>query len=138
MKMRGEEKQSFDIKRFAVSAVIGGAVGVLMALLLLLGAAALVLKGVLGEGTAAAYAAAFVGSVAGGFIAAKHSRAGALICAAAVAVVMLAVSLLAGLAMFESFAFTSGAAALIPAVLIGGLVGSFLGSGRDKKRTKKK
>lgn len=136
--MSGEEKRSFDIKRFAISAVIGGAVGVLAALLLLLGAAALVLGGVLGEGTAAAYIAAAVGALVGGFVAAKRSRAGALLCGGAVAITMLIVSCLAGLAFFESFAFTNGAASLISAVLIGGLAGAFLGSGGGKKRTKKK
>lgn len=134
--MRGEEKRTFDFKRFAVSALIGGAVGVLAALLLLLGAAALTMAGVLGKGTAAAYAAAAAGSLVGGFVAAKRSGAGAIPCAAAVAVTMLAICIVVGLVFYEGFELTNGAATLAALMLAGGLAGAFTGASRGGTRRK--
>ena len=136
--MRGEEKKSFDFKKFVISAAIGGAVGVLIALLLLLGAAALILGGVIGEGTATVYVSAAVGALVGGLITAKRSNLGALPCAGSAALVMLVIFFLVGLMFFESFAFTSGALTVVLVILIGAIVGAFLGTAKKTKRAKRK
>ena len=135
--MRGEEKKSFDMKKFVVSAVIGGAAGTLAALLILMGAAALVLGGVLGDGGGAVYAAAAVGALIGGIIAEKRSRAGALPCAGAVTVVMLSLLICVGLALYEDFELTAGMAKTAAALAAGSIAGGLIGSGGKTKRVKK-
>ena len=135
--MRGEEKKSFDMKKFAVSAVIGGAAGTLAALLILMGAAALVLGGVLGDGGGVVYAAAAVGALIGGLIAEKRSRAGALPCAGAVTLVMLALVFCVGLALYEDFEATAGTVKTAVALAVGSVAGALLGSGGKAKRVKK-
>ncbi len=134
--MRGEEKKSFDLKKFAVSAVIGGASGTLAALLILMGAAALVLGGMLGDGGGAVYIAAVLGALAGGFITEKRSRAGALPCAGAVTLVMLILLACVGLALYEDFELTAGTLKTAAALAVGSVAGALLGSGGKPKRVK--
>lgn len=138
MKMRGEEKKSFDLKKFAVSAVIGGASGTLAALLILMGAAALVLGGMIGDGGGVVYAAAALGALVGGFITEKRSRAGALPCAGAVTLVMLILLTCVGLALYEDFELTAGTLRTAAALAVGSVAGALLGSGGKAKRVKRK
>lgn len=134
------EKSGSKFRPLVIASLLGVAIAVLVTLVLLMGVTALTLGGLIDGSSSGVMVniAAGIGALVGGLVASRRSGAGALICAATVAIPEFLICMLVGLMFYENFLPMNGGVALAAAMIAGALVGTLLGSRRGGSKARRK
>lgn len=134
---KGEEDQSALVLRSIAMVLLGGAVGVLVALLITFVAAVFISKGILTEENHVAITAiaCLMGGFVGGAIVARNAKGKRMVTALVTAGVMFLMLLTIGVLLYQNLGELSGWLPAAAGCLCGGvLAGLFRGKPKKKRR----